>query len=75
LIKLWPIKLFATAIANPPELNFGRGVLHGALQTLYYDLIDMHKLTPNIQEVMSFSKWLSVKRKSAETAESEIWVV
>jgi hypothetical protein len=56
LIKLWPINLFATAIANPPELNFGRGVLHGALQTLHYDLIDMHKLTPNIQEVVSFPK-------------------
>jgi hypothetical protein len=56
LTKLWSIKLFATSIANPPELNFGRGVLHGALQILHYDLIDMHKLTPNIQEVMSFSK-------------------
>jgi hypothetical protein len=29
-------------------------VLHGDLQTLQYGLIDMHKLTPNIQEVMSF---------------------
>jgi hypothetical protein len=29
-------------------------VLHGALQTLHYDLIDMHRLTPNIQGVMSF---------------------
>jgi hypothetical protein len=46
--KLWSIKLIATAIANSPELNFGRGVLHGALQTLHYDLIDMHKLTPII---------------------------
>jgi hypothetical protein len=67
LIELWSIKLVATAIANPPELSFGLGVLHGALQTLDYDLIDMHKLTPNIQEVIAFTKWLSDKQKSAET--------
>jgi hypothetical protein len=48
------MSLVATAIVNPPELNFGRGVLHGALQTLNYALIDMRKLTPNIPEVMSF---------------------
>jgi hypothetical protein len=67
LTKLWSIKLIATAIANPPELNFGQVVLHGALQILHYDLIDMHKLTPNIQEVIAFPNWLSVKQKSAET--------
>jgi hypothetical protein len=54
LTKLWTIKLIATSIANPPELNFERGVLHGALQTLHYDLVDMHKITPNIQEVVAF---------------------
>jgi hypothetical protein len=43
-------------------------VLHGALQTLHYDFIDMHKLTPNIQGVMSFPNWLSIKQNSAETA-------
>jgi hypothetical protein len=37
-------------------------VLHGALQTLHYDLIDMHKLTPKIQEVISFTKWLTGKQ-------------
>ena len=62
LTKLWSIKLIATAIANPPELNFGRGVLHAALQILHYDLIEMHKLTPNIQEVIAFTKWLSDKQ-------------
>jgi hypothetical protein len=29
---------------------------------LCYNLADMHKLTPKIQEVMTFSKWLSVKQ-------------
>jgi hypothetical protein len=67
LTKLWSIELIATAIANPPELNFGRGELHGALQALQYDIIDMHKLTANIQEVIAFPVWLSVKQKSAET--------
>jgi hypothetical protein len=54
LTQLWSLKLFATAIETPPELNFGPDVLHGALQTFHYALIDMHKLTPNIPEVMPF---------------------
>jgi hypothetical protein len=62
LTKLSSISLVATPIANPPELNFGQGVLHGALQTLHYDLIDMHNLTPDIQEVIAFTKWLSDKQ-------------
>jgi hypothetical protein len=37
-------------------------VLYGALQTLHYDLIDMHRLTPKIQEVMAFTMWLSDKQ-------------
>jgi hypothetical protein len=37
-------------------------VLHGALQTLHYDLIDMHKLTPKIQEVIAFTMWLIDKQ-------------
>jgi hypothetical protein len=62
LIKLWSLKLFATAIETPPELNFGQGVFHCALQTFLYDLIDMHKLTPKIQEVIAFTKWLTDKQ-------------
>jgi hypothetical protein len=59
---LFSISLVATAIANSPELNCGQGVLHGALQTLHYDHIDMHKLTPNNQEVIAFTKWLTNKQ-------------
>jgi hypothetical protein len=62
LTKLCSISLVATAIANSPELNYGQGVLHGVLQTLHYDLIDMHKLTPKIQEVVAFTKWLTEKQ-------------
>jgi hypothetical protein len=32
------------------------------LQSLYYNFVDMHKLTLNIQEVMAFLNWLSVKQ-------------
>jgi hypothetical protein len=61
LIKLCSISLVATAIENSPELNCGQGVLHGALQTLHYGHIDMHKLTPKIQEVIAFTVWLTDK--------------
>jgi hypothetical protein len=37
-------------------------MLHGALQNLHYDLIDMHKLAPKIQEVIAFTMWLSDKQ-------------
>jgi hypothetical protein len=42
-------------------LELGEGVFHCFLYSLCYNIADMHKLTPNIQEVMSFPKWLSVK--------------
>jgi hypothetical protein len=62
LTKLRSIKLFATAIATPPEINFGRGVLHGDLQTLHYHQDDMHMLTSKVPEVIAFPNWLSVKQ-------------
>jgi hypothetical protein len=37
-------------------------MLHGALETLHYDLIDMHKLTPKVQEVIAFTNWLTDKQ-------------
>jgi hypothetical protein len=74
LTKLWSLKLFATAIETQPELNFGQGVFHCALKTLLYNLIDMHKLTPKIQEVIAFTKWLTDKQIQQKRAKSEIWV-
>jgi hypothetical protein len=65
---LCSISLVATAIENSPELNCGQGVLHGALQTLNYDHIGMHKLTPKIEEVIAFTKWLTDKQISAKRA-------
>jgi hypothetical protein len=74
LTKLCSISLVATFIANPPELDCGQGVLHGALQTFHYDLIDMHNLTPKIQEVIAFTKWLTDKQIQRNRAKSKIWV-
>jgi hypothetical protein len=33
---------------------------------LHYDHIDMHKLSPKIEEVIAFTKWLSDKQISAK---------
>jgi hypothetical protein len=46
LTEICSNRLIATTIANPPELKFGQDVLHGDLQCLNYDLIDMHKVSP-----------------------------
>jgi hypothetical protein len=74
LTELWSIKLVVTAIETPPELNFGQGVFHCALQTLHCYIIDMHKLTPKIQEVIAFTKWLTDKQIQQKRAKSGIWV-
>jgi hypothetical protein len=37
-------------------------VFYCVLQSVCYNLADMHKLIPNIHGVISFSKWLSVKQ-------------
>jgi hypothetical protein len=50
-------------------------VLHGALRTLHYDHVDMHKLTPTIEEVIALTKWLTDKQFSGKLAKSEFWVM
>jgi hypothetical protein len=75
LTELWSISLVATAIETSPELHRGQGVLHGALSTLHYDHVDIRNLTPTIEEVIAFIKWLSDKQISAKRAKSEIWVI
>jgi hypothetical protein len=62
LTKLWPIKLFATAIATPPELNLGGGVFHSDLQTLYYRHDDMHTQYLTNVEYIEFRKVLSANK-------------
>jgi hypothetical protein len=56
-------------------------VLHCDLQSLLYNMVDTHNLTLNIQEVMVFSKWLSVKQNLQEVLSlksvlySHIWTL
>jgi hypothetical protein len=61
LTELCSHRLVATLIANPAELHFGQEVLHGDLKCLHYYLVDMHKLSPKIDEVMEFPRRLNVK--------------
>jgi hypothetical protein len=49
LTKLWPDRLVANLISNAPELHFEQVVFYGDFQRLYYDIGDMHILTPNIK--------------------------
>jgi hypothetical protein len=55
------LRLIVTAIANPPDLKFGHEGLHGDIQTFHSDLVDMHKLTPHIEELIEFEKRLLLK--------------
>jgi hypothetical protein len=61
LTEMCSHRLIATIIANRPELHFGQGVLHGDIKYLHYRLVDMHKLSPKIQEVIEFQRWLIVE--------------
>jgi hypothetical protein len=54
-------KLIATPIANPGELHFEQGAHHYDLHSFLYNMVDMHHLTPNIQEVMRSTMWLTDK--------------
>jgi hypothetical protein len=53
--------VIATFIANRPELHFEQVVCHDDLQSFHYHLVDMHMLSPMIEEVMKFQLWLIVK--------------
>jgi hypothetical protein len=66
LKELWSDMLLKTLVANPSELHFGQGLLHGNLQRLYYGLGDRHTPYPNIEENMEFTIVLIVKQKLEE---------
>jgi hypothetical protein len=42
---------------------------------LHCDHVDMHKLTPTMEEVIALTMWLTDKQSSAKLAKSEIWVM
>jgi hypothetical protein len=71
LTKLWSIKLFATAIATLPELNFGRDVFHSDLQTLQYPQDDMHTPYLTNEEDSEFPKVLSAKQMPGKNLEAK----
>jgi hypothetical protein len=66
-------------VTTSPGLELGQGVFHYILQLFFYNFADMHKLTPNIHEVMAFSLWLSVKQNMRSGLEyvlySHIWTL
>jgi hypothetical protein len=61
LNELWSDRLIEILIANPSKLHFGQGVLHCDLPGLYYDMDDMHTLTPQIKEDIEFQRGINVK--------------
>jgi hypothetical protein len=48
-------------LGSLPQFHLGSN-LDKECSIVYYNIVDMHKLTPNIQEVMTFPNWLSVKQ-------------
>jgi hypothetical protein len=52
----WTTKDIEIIAVNPPWLKPVQGVLPSNLQTLYYNLGDMHNLTPKIQGDMTFQR-------------------
>jgi hypothetical protein len=63
MTKTCSLSLIGTTIPNTPELKFGKKkVLHGGLQCLHYDLVDMNKLAPKILKVMELQKRPNVKQ-------------
>jgi hypothetical protein len=50
------------AATTSPEMELGQGVFHCVLQSFCYNLANMNKITPNIHEVIAFTKWLTVKQ-------------
>jgi hypothetical protein len=61
LNELWSDRLIEILIANPSKLQFGEELLHGDIQGLYYDLGDMHTVTPKIKEYIQFQIGINVK--------------
>jgi hypothetical protein len=52
-------------LGSLPQFHLGWN-MDKECSVVFYNLADMHKLTPNITEVMTFPKWLSVKQNLRE---------
>jgi hypothetical protein len=53
---------FVLTSINSPVHKHGQGVLHDGLETLLFDMGDMHRPTLNMVEDMEFERELSVKQ-------------
>jgi hypothetical protein len=51
---LWSDRLIEILAPNAPVLHFGKGLIHGDLQGLDYDLGDRDTLILNIKEDIEF---------------------
>jgi hypothetical protein len=71
LSDLWSDRLIATLIAIAPGLHFGQEVPQTYTQRLYYDLGDMHTLTPHIKEDIEFEMGPIVKLNPGKV--SQVW--
>jgi hypothetical protein len=66
--------LIATLLPNCPELHFGQRVIHVDQHSWHYHMVYMYKLSPKIQEVIEFQRWLIIKLILGKFS-SENWVV
>jgi hypothetical protein len=60
--EIWIHREIEITFTISSGLKHGQGVLHCDLQSFLYNMVDMHNLTRNIQEVMTFTKWLTDKQ-------------
>jgi hypothetical protein len=63
LSELCSDRLIEILILNSSKLHFRQEVPHGDLRILYYDLGEIHMLTPKIKEDIEFQRELIVKLK------------
>jgi hypothetical protein len=61
LPEICSLRRLVTNNANSPELKLGQEVSRGDLQTLHSNLLDMHRLNPDMEEDVEFKKGLSIK--------------
>jgi hypothetical protein len=57
----WLLREFVFTIINSPVRKLGQRFLQDGLQTLLFDLGDMHRPPAKIEDDMEFSKGLSFK--------------
>jgi hypothetical protein len=60
--KGWTLMDIVFTSINSPVHKFGQGVLQDGLQTLLFDLVDMHRPSPNMEEDIEFQRVLNVKQ-------------